>query len=381
MGKLDQALQFLRANNLFTCGAKEFLGSNIPHVLMVMNPAEMLEQGIAQFGNLAFQVPLTLALDKVLEATAGKLVRPGQPRALWHIGKSLALYSFVGGGIMAIPRIRNVVSMKRTGKTDFVGMVGLHQQAEDPDKVHAAIADNLIRLKQIATVTTALTVGFAAAGALASHRGLTLPTRLLTGLQKLTLPGGEYAKLRDVGAILSWGVPAYLGLWLGSRDKVEKQEVAIRAGAWGFAFTIIPRALERGLNRALEGRQFGPLGSGRNVAYAAQLALSVGLYTLVPTFVALVTRRDRARQAGLIPSAPVLAPSLPPVAPVPLAPPLMPNVSQPLTPNPFVQPLVNGPVYPRLTQPAIAQTGGSSYRVPPTVTLFIPPRPYARMAV
>jgi hypothetical protein len=42
------------------------------------------------------------------------------------------------------------------------------------------------------------------------------------------------------------------------------------------------------------------VGSGKNLAFIAQLGLSIGLYTLIPTFVALISRKSRAQQAGLL---------------------------------------------------------------------------------
>jgi hypothetical protein len=387
MNVLANFISTLESRRLYNCASKELFGANIPHTFlpgMVSSSAERLEQGIGQFGSSFFQTPVALLAEQVMDKTVGRLPLPGPDGTalsndIWLMGKTFSLYSLTAGGLLSVPFIRNVVSMSRTGRTDFVGVTGLNgaKSTEDPEKVKLAIAQNVKTLEKTLLTTVSVSAGLAIGSALTARYHTTLPKPLMAFLAKheVLLPKGEYRNLTDMGATLGWGIPAYTGCWFGSRDKVEKQEIGLRAGAWVFAFSVFPKMLEKALLRGVKAEDpVRFVGNGKNLAFVAQLALSVGLYTLIPTFVTLVTRKSRARQAGLlVPHAPETPiPPLPvaTVKPEPLSQPFRPLSVVSVASDPISVPLLPSPinlgatVLPLKPSPILIPLSTGGFRIP-----------------
>lgn len=114
------------------------------------------------------------------------------------------------------------------------------------------------------------------------------------------LPKGDYKHLKDLPAYLFWAVPAYIGLYTGSRDKLEKKETLFKAAGFGLAFMILPKSLKWVAEQFLKGKTFRGFGPGENVAFLIQLISGMIFYASIPTIINLFKRQERAENYGLL---------------------------------------------------------------------------------
>jgi hypothetical protein len=330
-------LTLLRSNNLLNSATKEFWGANVPHVTLVQSKNEMVDQAINQFGNLLWVFGLTYAFSKGLDhllkkAVAKDVIQAGvrQAKALtfkrphqqaWYVlGKSLATYLFAGTYVMHSAFLRNWLTWKRTGAVNYTEMVGF-QVNHSPGQVikakQSAQHDRQRFVKGMAIGLSAAAGVVALTMALVSKK-VAFPKFLKVINHHFALPDGDYAKMKDLPLYFYWAVPAYLSLFLGSRDPLEKKEVLWRAGGFGLAFMILPRTIEKWVHRAVKGKVFKHFGSGKNVAFLSQLASGILFYASLPTVLNLVFRKHRAQKLGLLNASSPLRPLPLSVIPNPL---------------------------------------------------------------
>ena len=92
----------------------------------------------------------------------------------------------------------------------------------------------------------------------------------------LGLSKGSFGKLSDPSAVAFWVIPTYSGLLAGARDKYEMKELALRFGAFNFAFFIFPNlvrgATENILKNTKPTKFFGP---PKNLAYGFKFLLKL----------------------------------------------------------------------------------------------------------
>jgi len=311
---------------MYNSATKEFFGSNLPHVTLVMNFDEAVDQAINQFGNTAIvfgggalagrvadvlfkKTPLFKntqqaqhQLATFLKTKAGKWFR---------MGKSLAAYSFIASYVIASPFLRNYITSKRTKAANFVEMTGLKTKTKvDPELLRKKEQGYMARFVKIWGVGIGISATILALTGLAMRHQVKVPRlskllgkKVATYLdENLFLKEARFSKLGNWPAYLFWAIPAYIGLYTGSRDKIEKQEAIMKAAGFGLMFMILPKGVNWVAKRFLHHKQFKGIGSGENMAYLLELISGILFYGSMPTIIALFSRKRRSQKAGLLQS-------------------------------------------------------------------------------
>lgn len=393
---LANGLTFLRQNNLWNCAFKEMFGSELPHVAMVMNKYEFIDQCLSQFPNFAavfIANPLLgKGIDKLTNTLQNGLLKEGsnllhnRQAVTWHaIGKTAALYSNMASFCIAAPGLRNSISAKISKTTNFTDMVGLNGNKQaSPEAIEKQAKQDFKRFVKF--YGTGLGVGASLLGLsqLAIKKQLPVPMLLRKFHRKVGLLGGKYENLRDLPAVLFWAYPVYMGFHLFSRDNLETLETAIKAGGFALAFAVLPRTIERQMLKSLGHKTFPVIGSGKNAAFLGQLLSGLVFYTSLPTVSNLLFRRKRAAKLGLLDEQPnEKTPQLPASQPVE-------TPQQPSVPLQHQQPPSYSGTFHPIPPVPIPRPPATSYqqqvpwqpsnRTPATPTLSPqawPPEPYA----
>jgi hypothetical protein len=182
-------------------------------------------------------------------------------------------------------------------------MVGLENNdtgTESPQAQQARLAKEQGYLRTFASIVAGGATVAAVALATAHHgiaKGLAVP-KALQALQRVALPQGDFRHGKDIGFLLFWGIPAYIGLITGSRDMVELQENCIKPAGYALAVYILPRTIEKLINQRTAGKHYPLVGPGKNMAFLGQLLSGIVFYGSMPTFINLVSRPARAKAAG-----------------------------------------------------------------------------------
>lgn len=325
---LTRVLKPLRDNNAWNASVKELLGSNLPIMMMTASRCEFWDQAINQLGDNfpVFQGGWAIdqVVNKALKAVVPQSfqgVRTAEQQAHFELGKAFILYPLLTSYVVASPLMRNAIMSHVTKKDNFVDLVGLKnnatvQQEESPEHRQKRLHVEGKTWKTIA--------GIMGAGVVASIAGFAFT---VAGLQKnkplpewmtkrviqlpfakqaesihslLHLPNGEFKHITDTALLLSWGLPSYAGMLMGSRDDLEWKENMTRAVWFAFAFVAAPHLVEAPLENWL-GKQNNALwGEGKNLVYLGQLATSVGLYSAMPMLANRLFRRSRTEKSGLL---------------------------------------------------------------------------------
>jgi hypothetical protein len=307
---VERLLTHVRKNNVWNSYFKEMVGSELPHLVMVMNRYEALDQGFQLVTNGNFFLLFANWLSQQLQKLQNRLnpgvltgiVNEADNQVLWlRLAKALFIFAHGIGFALGAQGIRNAVMIHITKTTRFVDMVGLNGKKEDPLPVRQAAIK-----KNIQQFFTRYFLGLGTAGLLASLcqlaaiRSKAVPQLFKWFHQHLGLPGGNYSKLTTLASVFLWAYPVYLGHYLFARDEAEKKEILVKAAGFAFAFAIIPQTVERAINKAFKDKQFPVLGSGKNLALLGELVTGCVAYTAIPTFTNLVMRKDRAKRLGLL---------------------------------------------------------------------------------
>jgi hypothetical protein len=295
---MRNALTFLRKHNLYNSLTKEVLGSNVPHLALVMNKFEFVDQSIIQLSGTAnvfgFSQVMAALYDKVFKRLPSGL-KPVSP--VWqYLGKTAWCHGQIISFMLSFPALRNAIMTRYTKTTRFVDMVGLNGAVEEPpEKVAASAQQDTQTFLRIYTLGMALTTGLTALLVFLAKQGKAVPKGAQTFYRLFGLPKGEYKNMNDAAAILFWAYPVYLGWWIHSRDKSETIETAVKAGGFALAFSVLPRQLEKLSRRLLKQTPHA-----ENKAFLLQIISACVFYTTLPTVANLLFRRKRAEKLGLL---------------------------------------------------------------------------------
>lgn len=238
--------------------AKEVVGINAPKIAITRSNDERVDVAVSELGNTAGTFAGGLAANRAVNRILKKgLSQSGtQAAKIATAGSSLAFFSVLFSFMWAMPFLRNYITTRRTGSTQFTQVIGGGQdkQAQDPELVKAALKD--YRNKTVAIF------GLGAAGAVLSVLAARAGLAGKAGMQNLAkLPAwlvmdkGLFKNINWQQQLLFWGVPAYGGWIHASRDNFERKEQLLKFGAFVGAF-FGPGAL---LNK-IYGPRFAALG-------------------------------------------------------------------------------------------------------------------------
>jgi hypothetical protein len=306
-------LTFIANRNLVDIGTREVIGNNIPHVLIVRTPQERIEQAESQFGNTVAFFGGGFLLNKALKTIQDNTFKKASMKQLkWlQLSRSFGLYALLGSLIFASPQFRNLFTLKRTGATQFSEMIGEKKQsAQNSLEQQALVAKEkhqcITKIKKSLATGAGLAAFFLGLGGLFAAKKTTLPKWMeaklpvLGGsfLDKVSLKDGKFKNLPDMGAILSWVLTTYVGLFIGARDKYEKAETAIRFGAYMASFFILPNAMRHLIEKPLKQYHTKFFGSGDNIAWGAKFLTSSLLCSAMPSFVNIALTHWRVKRDG-----------------------------------------------------------------------------------
>lgn len=338
---------------------KEVAGTNLPKMSLaawfgtkVGNFNELREQSIMQLGNTAYVFMGGMAYDWLLNKGFKALVPNLEHRLktdsnvadLHKIGKSLALYGMIAPFMMTIPNLRNWYTIKTTGATNFVEMSFQQKDAQGKpviDKAQQEQADSLAQKNMNQFLKwNAVGLGGGLAGAAASvggiHAGVKLPewfkkadteianlidlkplkqvinATLTKPLLKLDIVGkpqpnsiflkdGKFMNFAGAAITLSWIYTGYGGYFLGQRDPVEKTENIVNAAVAVLSFSFLSNVMKQVLNKTLPEQGIAGIHKN-NVATLAAMGIGTTVYGLLPMGLSMLTRKNRAQKAGLLPS-------------------------------------------------------------------------------
>lgn len=284
------------ADNAF----REVTSNNIPHMAIVRNTDELIDQAICQIGNsTAFFGGgwlMDKLLDRVTRNTRAKLKPALKP--LMNVGKSFALFAFIASTVLSTPFLRNYVTTKRTGTLKYADMIGEAERgSQDQAKVDAAAS------KYIKKFWKTLGTGI---GAMAGIMGLTLagvktlkktPTILKKLNNLLGLKNGSFMNFKEHQSVLFWVLPTYGGLFAGARDIYEKKELIVRFLAFNFAFFVFPKTVEAGIDKLTKNMKPSKIiGPAKNIGYIGKLVSSFIFCGSIPSLVNIYLTRQRVKR-------------------------------------------------------------------------------------
>lgn len=317
-------LTTLRNNNMYNSATKEVFGSNIPHVVMVMNFDEAVDQAINQFGNAALVFGGGLTTGKVTNALFKKqaLFKGSQEakkkladflktnKGKWfRFGKSFAIYSFIASYVISSPFLRNFITSKRTKATSFVEMTGLKEKTKQSEaELKRREKTFITKFAKVFGIGLGISGSILGLTALAMKKNLKIPNLAKVFGQKvvnkvdksLLLEEAKFSKFQNWPTYLFWALPAYIGLYAGSRGKIEKQETLMKAAGFGLMFMILPDQIKNLFNKFVKREHFKIIGPKKNLEYLAQLISGIMFYGSMPTLIALFSRKARAEKAGVL---------------------------------------------------------------------------------
>ena len=374
IGTLNAALNGLQARPMQDIMFREIAGNNIPHALFVRNRDEMIDQSLTQFGNTAAFFGTGYALDKGIDAVAKRVYKAGltASQTSWlHLGKSMGILGLIASFMIASPFLRNFITAKRLGTTDFTQIVGERKRTGDAASKAKAQAEGMHYLKIFGAVLAAgaaFTVASLGLAHVAIRRGANFGKLAGGALKYLGLENGKFNNLNDIPAFVFWAVPTYAGFITASRDGFEGKEIALRFGAFTSAFFILPKVVEKSLQWAFKGKPVLNI-PPNNMAYLGKFISSIIFCSAIPALVNIYLTRKRVQAADLAlvnktglqtgdTTTKLEPPPLPDSNALPLTQPVQPSV--PFTPQAW-------------SQPAYAAGYGDPYGMQPTT-------PYATAA-
>jgi hypothetical protein len=284
------------ADNAF----REVTSNNIPHMAIVRNTDELIDQAICQIGNsTAFFGGgwlMDKLLDRVTKNTRAKLKPALKP--LMNVGKSFALFAFIASTVLSTPFLRNYVTTKRTGTLKYADMIGeADRNGNDKAKVDKAAREYLGKFWK----TLGIGIGSMAGIMALTVAGVKSLKKTPAALKKLNnllgLKNGSFMNFKEHQSVLFWVLPTYAGLFAGARDIYEKKELIIRFLAFNFAFFVFPKTVEKGIDKLTENMKPNKfLGPAKNIGYIGKLISSVIFCGSIPTIVNIHLTRQRVKR-------------------------------------------------------------------------------------
>ncbi len=201
------------------------------------------------------------------------------------LGKSLGVSALIASMLVATTYLRNYRTIRRTGFSDYKQVVGLGGSqaptAEDRNQADEAARKNLKIIQGLLLGGLAAMVGImGVAGWIARRGNLMLkpsgflnPERLERWFKDWAFVGKHSNQINAVQksakqSLWVWGVPSYLGWFLGCRDQYEVIEQASKFGTFLLGYITTPR-LVRALMERVDAKvldkatRFKPLNYGK----------------------------------------------------------------------------------------------------------------------
>jgi hypothetical protein len=288
-------LGYLEAHSINDTLAKEVLGINIPKILCTRTMNEKVDVATSEIGNTIAFTTGGLLLNKLLDFSftqAKKGIRLPLSQKGEEFWRSTALYSAVFSLMWAMPFIRNYITAKRTGFTDFSSFIvdkpQFTKNNSNTDQLESSLKGYRKKAKSI--------LGMGALGAFLSiaigsislrtgigmkqieslinspslyhslHKKMGLPSVPENLLQKvfkgitdirfkdLLLKKGQFSNFSGLPALLFWGVPAYGGWIHASRDPYEKKEQLLKFASFTACFFVMPLLIKKFIDRLFHKR-------------------------------------------------------------------------------------------------------------------------------
>lgn len=256
------------AGGLATILTKEILGINSPKIALGFyrgGPKEGLDNFVSEFGNTVGYFGGGMVLDWGLSK-----LRPLFKNAMWfNLGKSLALFSTLGAFYWAMPFLRNYITAKTSGSTQFKDVineeknvsVSLQNPPEQKENLNVKLTEYRNGFLKIQGIGVGIGVAALALTALASHKipwkGLLTHKRFnewfilpqdvqnkagkFWGLLQIKEEQSLLAGMNGPQSLFFWGIPAYIGWYQASRDELEKKEVILKFFGFLFGFYAAPK--------------------------------------------------------------------------------------------------------------------------------------------
>ncbi len=249
---LSKGFAALERNPSLEIFVKEVIGINAPRIALARSATEMFDVAVSETGNTLGFFGIGYGLDALLKQVYKKTATNTHGMSWSHLGKSYALFSVLFAWMWAMPFFRNAITAQKTGKTNFKDVIqGAHQSgktgsnANTQDDAPEKTAEAFYRKGSIgmglgilgALLAIALTRGRASSG-----KPLGKMAQLFN---KLTVENGSFAKLKDIHALLFWGLPAYVGWMQAARDKYEYKEWVLKFASFAFCFFVPKQIMKR----------------------------------------------------------------------------------------------------------------------------------------
>ena len=271
--------------NEVTQGSTLFLA--LPVTSVIGNYAQSAFSGISP-------KMLAMANADAFQQTSGKVLRQLKTAKL---GKSLGASLMIASLLISTTYLRNYRTIKRTGFSDYKDVVGLGgprtSTEQDKIKAEAAMKKNLNIIKGLliggaATGLTTMAVFGAIArkdGKMLSRTGVLNPKRLNKLFDRWAFVGkrsnqinGPFKPSQTMfgnQGLWVWGIPSYLGWFLGCRDKYEVAEQSSKFATFWAGYMATPRLIGKWMakkHKALfaEAEKFG--GTGTYTKIKTQIA-------------------------------------------------------------------------------------------------------------
>jgi hypothetical protein len=216
---------------------KEVVGINAPRVLLTRSKNERKDAFYSEAGNTIGFFGAGAALDQLLIRVLNPktLKKQGALASRWGIiGRSAALFSTSFAILWAMPFVRNYLTARQTGSTQFTQVIGAHPTQPSTQALQAS---------QMEYKRKALSIlGLGLAGSVLAVGGARLAIARKWGrktlnqwfknpkgwIHQLTLKDGRFSNFSGLPALLFWGVPAYVGFIHASRDNYERKEQLLK---------------------------------------------------------------------------------------------------------------------------------------------------------
>lgn len=219
--------------NELTQGSTLFL--SLPVTSAVGNPIQAKLAGVSKD---LIKERNTTALEKAMKTGGDDLVRKLQVAKL---GKSIGASLFIASLLIATSYLRNYRTIKKTGFADYKKVIGLggNTSPTEADRIKAEKA--LTKNKRImqglvagGLLAWALTMGGAGliarrGKAIFAENGFLNPKRLADWMKHWAFTGKNSNQINGLfnskkQTLWVWGIPSFLGWFLGCRDKFELAE-------------------------------------------------------------------------------------------------------------------------------------------------------------
>lgn len=283
-------LGYLEAHSINDTLAKEVLGINIPKILCTRTMNEKVDVATSEVGNTIAFTAGGLLLNKVLDFSftqAKKGIRLPVAQKGEEFWRSTALYSAIFSLMWAMPFIRNYITAKRTGFTDFSSFIvdkpQFAKNKSNTDQLESSLQGYQKKAKSIlgmgalgaflsiamGTMSLRTGLGMKQVESLINspslyhslHKKLGLPQipenlwqKVFKGVtdirfQDLLLKKGQFSNFSGLPALLFWGVPAYGGWIHASRDPYEKKEQLLKFASFTACFFVMPLLIKKVIDR------------------------------------------------------------------------------------------------------------------------------------